>query len=136
MYHGRTVVAGCDGWIDAAATRSGRQSTTIRDSDSFVSEDSSSLPVTERHRRVIQTRPGKLGLIIDSSDNGPRVAAVKPSSQLYGAVFQGDLLVDVDGSDTTAMAGPELTNLMRRTAKRSKKITKLNTVTPNTAYTD
>ena len=44
--------------------------------------------------------------------------------------------MDVDGSDTTAMAGPELTNLMRRTAKRSKKITKLNAVTPNTAYTD
>ena len=81
MYHGRTVVAGCDGWIGAAATRSGRQSTIIRDSDSIVSEDSSSPPFTERHRRVIQTRPGKLGLIIDSSDIDPRVAAAKPSSQ-------------------------------------------------------
>lgn len=76
--------------------------------------------------RTVRTPPGKLGIVIDSTMDGPRVHRVNPTSVLKNEVFPGDLIVAVDEVDTRAMSPAAITALMLRTSNRKRILTILS----------
>ena len=79
-----------------------------------------------RIRRDVVAPPGKLGIIIDTSSQGPIIHIVKPGSALEGLVFDGDLIIAVDDEDTSDWSAHYLTKLMAQKSKYERKITVLS----------
>jgi hypothetical protein len=75
--------------------------------------------------------PGKLGVVIDTPDNGaPIVHAVKETSVIYGRVQVGDKLVAVDDEDCRSMTAVKVSKLIsRKSANPSRKLTIVRTTT-------
>ena len=101
--------------------------------DSPISFLSESKPTWEdapqmRIRRDIMAPPGKIGIIIDTSNKGPIVHSVKDNSVLEGLVFEGDLILALDDEDTTAWSAHDLTKLVASRSRCERKITVLSTV--------
>ncbi len=72
---------------------------------------------------------GALGIIIDTTAEGPMVHAIKPTSQLLGSVAPGDIVVGLDNIETRQMTAPALTRLMARKAQQNqRKITFLRPI--------
>ena len=70
--------------------------------------------------------PGPLGVIIDTTSNGPMVHSIKPTSQLLGIIHSGDFVIALDDIDTSAMTAPLLTRLMASKSQQpQRKITLL-----------
>ena len=67
--------------------------------------------------------PGKLGIIIDTTVEGPVVHKVNSGSPLEGLVWKGDIIVKIDDVDTRAMSATAITNLMIKTAHQRRKLT-------------
>jgi len=79
---------------------------------------------------VCYAPPGALGVIIDTTPEGPMVHAIKPTSQLLGTIAPGDIVVGLDNIETRHMTAPALTRLMARKAQQSeRKITLLRPMT-------
>ena len=55
---------------------------------------------------------GKLGFLIDTTPDGPMVITIKRSSQLFGFIQDGDLIIGLDDIDTRYMTASTLTRLM------------------------
>ena len=68
--------------------------------------------------RRVKAPPGKLGIVIDTSEDGPVVKLVKENSPLEGLVFPDDLIVAVGSTETKGMTGAELTTLMAGSGRR------------------
>jgi hypothetical protein len=66
---------------------------------------------------------GKLGIIIDTTVEGPVVHKVNYGSALTGVVFPGDIIVAIDNVDTRAMSASAITNLMVKTAHQARTLT-------------
>jgi len=66
---------------------------------------------------------GRSGLIIDTTNFGPIVYAVKPNSALFGIISKGDFILAIDGIDTTRMSVQSLTELMGRCRSSTIQIT-------------
>lgn len=80
--------------------------------------------------------PGPLGIIIDTTPEGPMIHSLKPTSQLSGLVNPGDLIVGLDGVDTRNMTAATFTRLMAKRSQGERKITLLKglaTLTPTAA---
>ncbi len=58
--------------------------------------------------------PGKLGVVIDTTRNGPVVHQVKAGSPLENIVFAGDRIIEIDGIDTRGMTASNVTKIMAR----------------------
>mmetsp|Transcript_16482 Transcript_16482/g.28739 ORF Transcript_16482/g.28739 Transcript_16482/m.28739 type:complete len:663 (+) Transcript_16482:106-2094(+) len=73
--------------------------------------------------------PGKLGVVIDTPDDGaPIVHAVKDSSVIFGRVQVGDKLVAVDDEDVRTMTAVKVSKLIsRKSANPSRKLTIVRT---------
>lgn len=67
--------------------------------------------------------PGKLGIVIDTTLNGPVVHKVNPGSALEGKIKSGDIIVAIDDVDTRAMTAASITALMVKTANQRRKLT-------------
>lgn len=69
--------------------------------------------------------PGKLGVVIDTPDDGaPVVHAVKDSSVIAGKINVGDKLVAVDDEDVRSMTAIKVSKLIsRKSANPSRKLT-------------
>jgi len=61
--------------------------------------------------------PGALGVVIDSTPEGPMIHSLKKTSPLLGMVNRGDLIIGLDGINTRNMTAGRLTRIM---AKRSQ----------------
>jgi C-terminal processing protease CtpA/Prc len=68
---------------------------------------------------------GKLGIVIDTTQDGPMVNQVKEGSPLKGLLQVGDIIAKVNDVDTRAMSGAAITSLMVRTAKQTRLLTVL-----------
>eukprot|EP00554_Chaetoceros_debilis_P003324 CAMPEP_0194080556 /NCGR_PEP_ID=MMETSP0149-20130528/6556_1 /TAXON_ID=122233 /ORGANISM="Chaetoceros debilis, Strain MM31A-1" /LENGTH=833 /DNA_ID=CAMNT_0038762305 /DNA_START=114 /DNA_END=2615 /DNA_ORIENTATION=+ len=78
---------------------------------------------------VCYAPPGPLGVIIDTTAEGPMVHSIKPTSQLLGSMAPGDVVVGLDNIETRQMTAPALTRLMARKSQQPKrKITLLRPV--------
>ncbi len=69
--------------------------------------------------------PGPLGLIIDTSTKGPIVHSVKPSSAVKGFILPGDIIIGLDGKDTTTMTAPLITSYMASKSQQHRLLTLL-----------
>jgi C-terminal processing protease CtpA/Prc len=76
--------------------------------------------------RTVVAPPGKLGIVIDTTLEGPVVHKVNPQSPLEGSLFPGDIIVAIDDVDTRAMSASAITALMVRTANMRRKLTVLS----------
>jgi hypothetical protein len=93
---------------------------------SAASVDSSSCLKQNMISRTVLAPPGKLGIVIDTTVEGPVVQAVNSQSPLEGSLFPGDIIVAVDDVDTRAMSASAITALMVRTANLPRKLTVLS----------
>mmetsp|Transcript_10305 Transcript_10305/g.20645 ORF Transcript_10305/g.20645 Transcript_10305/m.20645 type:complete len:544 (+) Transcript_10305:1449-3080(+) len=76
--------------------------------------------------------PGPLGIVIDTTPEGPMVHSLKPTSKLSGLLQPGDLVVGLDDIDTRGMTAATLTRLMaKRSQQAQRKITLLSARTPS-----
>lgn len=78
---------------------------------------------------VINAPPGKLGVVIDTPDDGaPVVHAVKDSSVISDQIRVGDKLVAVDNEDVRSMTAIKVSKLIsRKSANPSRKLTVVRT---------
>jgi hypothetical protein len=81
-----------------------------------------------RIKREVMAPAGKLGIIIDTSSQGPIVHSVKKESVLEGLVFEGDLIIALDDEDTSTWSAHNLTKVVASRSKFERKITVLSTV--------
>lgn len=72
--------------------------------------------------RTVIAPPGKLGIVIDTTLEGPVVHKINPQSPLEGLLFAGDIIVGIDDVDTRAMSASAITALMVRTANTRRKL--------------
>jgi hypothetical protein len=76
---------------------------------------------------------GPLGIIIDTTPDGPMIHSLKPTSQLLGLLNPGDLIVGLDGIDTRNMTAATFTRLMAKRSQEERKITlRKGLLTPRT----
>jgi len=69
---------------------------------------------------------GPIGIIVDTTKDGPAVHSLKSSSPMLGLINPGDLIVGLDDEDTRSMTAATLTRLMARKAgQKERKITLL-----------
>jgi len=81
--------------------------------------------------RTVMVPPGKLGVVIDTTLEGPVVHKINPQSPVEGKLFLGDIIVAVDDVDTRAMSATAITQLMVRTANLQRKFTVLSEDNPS-----
>jgi C-terminal processing protease CtpA/Prc len=71
---------------------------------------------------------GPIGIIVDTTKNGPAVHSLKQTSPMLGLINPGDLIVALDDEDTRGMTAATLTRLMaQKSNQRERKITLLTT---------
>jgi hypothetical protein len=67
--------------------------------------------------------PGKLGIVIDTTMQGPVVHKVNAGSPLEGVVWPGDIIVAIDDVDTRAMSASAITTLMAQSMNKRRRLT-------------
>jgi hypothetical protein len=117
------------GNVDQPSSAPGTKRDTIdgmsQSGDEMSSHAMSSLRQNMVSRTVIAP-PGKLGIVIDTTLEGPVVHKINPQSPLEGTLFPGDIIVAIDDVDTRAMSASAITALMVRTANLRRKLTVLS----------
>lgn len=67
---------------------------------------------------------GPIGIVVDTSKDGPCVHSLKSTSPMLGLINPGDLIVALDDEDTRGMTAAALTRLMaKKSRERERKIT-------------
>jgi C-terminal processing protease CtpA/Prc len=96
---------------------------------SFDSEGKGDINVREEVIEI-NAPAGKLGVVIDTPDEGaPVVHAVKDSSVIADLIQVGDKLVAVDDEDVTAMTAIKVSKLIsKKSANPSRKLTVIRQV--------
>jgi len=73
---------------------------------------------------------GPIGIVVDTTKNGPAVHSLKRTSPMLGLINPGDLIVGLDDEDTRGMTAATLTRLMaRKSSQKERKITLLTSDT-------
>jgi hypothetical protein len=70
--------------------------------------------------------PGKLGIVIDTTVEGPVIHKVNPGSPLEGIVWPGDIIIAIDDIDTRALSAGDITALMAKNMNQRRKLTILS----------
>jgi hypothetical protein len=110
------------GYVDQQSSAPGSKLDAMSQSgDEMSSHAMSSLRQNMVSRTVIAP-PGKLGIVIDTTLEGPVVHKINPQSPLEGFLFAGDIIVGIDDVDTRAMSASAITALMVRTANTRRKL--------------
>jgi hypothetical protein len=69
---------------------------------------------------------GALGIVVDTTKDGPAVHSLKQTSPMLGLINPGDLIVGLDSQDTRSMTAATLTRLMAsKSNQKERKITLL-----------
>lgn len=126
------------GMIGAEAVMAYENRHRIRSASSSVSSLAGSSKRAKQTTRLLSNDPrdeildiaapsGKLGLIIDTPNEGPPVVyAIKDSSVLGNKVFVDDRLIAIDGIDVTTMTAIEVSKLISsRNSHPERKLTLL-----------
>jgi len=116
----RSLVAGQTSAITPRQQQTEAQGAPIFEQDE-VPKTSASTPPGE-FIREINAPPGKLGVVIDTTRNGPVVHQVKVGSPLENLIHEGDKIIEIDGIDTTALSASNVTKIMARRVDESRKI--------------
>jgi len=103
--------------IDDASAAAGKKPARSPDRNMAAS---SSAP--EVFIRECMAPAGKLGVVIDTTRNGPVVHQVKAGSPLENVVFAGDRIIAIDDIDTRGMTASNVTKIMARKCDEPRKI--------------
>lgn len=69
---------------------------------------------------------GPIGIVVDTTKEGPAVHSLKSTSPMLGLINPGDLIVGLDDQDTRSMTAATLTRLMaKKSSQKERKITLL-----------
>lgn len=69
---------------------------------------------------------GALGIVVDTTKDGPAVHSLKQTSPMLGLINPGDLIIGLDSQDTRSMTAATLTRLMAsKSHQKERKITLL-----------
>lgn len=69
---------------------------------------------------------GALGIVVDTTKDGPAVHSLKQTSPMLGLINPGDLIVGLDNQDTRGMTAATLTRLMAsKSQQKERKISLL-----------
>ena len=80
-------------------------------------------------RRAVEVPTGKLGIVIENRiDGGHEVVEVKEASPLVSWRAEGDIIVSVNGVDTTTMSTAALTALMNRSSRSERTLVVLSAI--------
>mmetsp|Transcript_25869 Transcript_25869/g.71037 ORF Transcript_25869/g.71037 Transcript_25869/m.71037 type:complete len:929 (-) Transcript_25869:412-3198(-) len=94
-----------------------------------VADDRSTLSSVMRRagRYDVYAPSGPIGIVVDTSKDGPSVHSLKATSPMLGLISPGDLIVALDGQDTRKMTAAALTRLMSlKSRQKDRKITLLS----------
>jgi len=70
---------------------------------------------------------GPIGIVVDTSKDGPAVHSLKSTSPMMGLINPGDLIIALDDEDTRKMTAASLTRLMaKKSRQKERKITLLS----------
>lgn len=107
------------------ATATGAALGSFSDADSFEAAYRDPNANVKEELLNIFAPPGKLGVVIDTPDDGaPVVHAVKDSSVIADKIQVGDKLVAVDDEDVRSMTAIKVSKLIsRKSANPSRKLT-------------
>lgn len=86
---------------------------------------SSSTPTASNHDHnvyEVQAPPGPLGIIIDSSDEGPFIYDVKQTSPLHGQVQTGDAIISIDGWCCEQRSAHDVANWIKKKPKTNEQV--------------
>ena len=86
-------------------------------------KDMFSSPNSNKFTRECFAPPGRLGIVIDTTVEGPVIHKVNPGSPLEGIVWPGDIIVAIDDTDTRALTANEITALMAKNMNQRRKLT-------------
>ena len=84
------------------------------------------VPKSDKFTRECFAPPGRLGIVIDTTVEGPVIHKVNPGSPLEGIVWPGDIIVAIDDTDTRALSANEITALMAKNMNQRRKLTILS----------
>ena len=73
--------------------------------------------------RSVKVPPGKIGIVIDASDDGPIVQEVYPSSPVKGRIYRGDRIVGINGTSVDGMSQEDLVILMASSTDKEREFT-------------
>jgi len=79
--------------------------------------------VQSKFERSCVAPPGKLGIVVDTTKNGPVVHMVREESPLRTSIFPGDKIIAIDDIDTRGMTASGVTKIMGRRIEEDRKIT-------------
>jgi len=112
------VKADGGGSVTAKGSGSVAESTSRDEDDNLFAEQM-------YETQEITAPPGKLGLNVDTSLAGPIVREVKPTSALEGSLFEGDIIVGVNGVNTRGMTAKEFLDVLISSAD-AERVLKVN----------
>ena len=75
----------------------------------------------------VEAPPGKMGIVIDTTLEGPMIHTVKPGGPMDGKMFPGDIIVKINGEETKAMNSTAINAIMVKTSGSSRFLTVLRT---------
>ena len=73
----------------------------------------------------IEAPPGKMGIVIDTTLEGPMIHTVKPGGPMAGKMFAGDIIVKINGEETKAMNSTAINAIMVKTSGSTRYLTVL-----------
>ena len=76
-------------------------------------------------QRTVKAPPGKLGLTLVISPEGPKVRYIQEGSPMDGMLFVGDVIVDINDIDTRLLTIPAIFSLLKRANDLPRSITVL-----------
>ena len=91
-----------------------------------IDADSRGFPAVAKRKvttKTFRAPSGKLGIVIDTTVEGPVVHNVNEGSRLQGLIFPGDIIIAIDNVDTRAMSASAITALMVKTAENERTLT-------------
>jgi len=114
---------------NAAATGAALGALDMDDNASYDAQYDEPRSNTKDEVMHIFAPPGKLGVVIDTPDDGaPVVHAVKDSSVIADRIIVGDKLVAVDDEDVRSMTAIKVSKMIsRKGANPSRKLTIIRT---------
>jgi hypothetical protein len=96
------------------------------ENDFLDPSDNNFEPNAQNILREITAPPGKLGLVLTTSDRGPVVQQVAAGSPLEGMVWPGDVIVSIDGIKTKKMSADQMTQYMTTNLFKKRTLTVLS----------
>jgi len=79
----------------------------------------------KRQTKKVRAPPGRLGIIIDTSLEGPKIVDIKEDSPMVDLLKTGDIITSINGVETRAMSGPAVRELIANTTIMARMLTVL-----------